>query len=374
MRGSTPKTGIGLWAFAVAIVALMAIVASPAQARQLPNLKVSSATAPEAMAPGDRALVGDRTANRGGTQAGLSTTSYLLSKDRSADRDDVHLRPGRKIRKLGSGGEAAGMRTVGIPMAAPAGRYFLLACADGHRQVAESSESDNCATAPGKVQVISPGAVEPHLNLTPSSFDFGAIPFTHTVTDPFTAVNPGPYTVAVRKAVTTGRYFSVSASDCLNRILVAGATCSGTVTASADASGLVEGELRFTTRSLGLATAPLQFTGGQPAPAPTLGTDDDQVFFPGTIVYTKSAPQGFFAFNVGTGTTGTLSVQLSGPDADQFDLDMDGCTGETMTSGAQCVVRYFFAPTTAGTKTATVTVSGVPGGSVSGTLQGVGQE
>jgi hypothetical protein len=89
-------------------------------------------------------------------------------------------------------------------------------------------------------------------------------------------------------------------------------------------------------------------------------------------VGSKSATKTITVANVGPGTTGTLAIQLSGGNA--FVVDTDGCTGMSLATIGNCSVGVHFAPTAAGMQSATLDVSGNPGGSVTVSLSGTGAE
>jgi hypothetical protein len=81
-----------------------------------------------------------------------------------------------------------------------------------------------------------------------------------------------------------------------------------------------------------------------------------------------------FTFQNATGspTTGVLVADLTGTDAAQFKIVDNTCTGDTVAGGATCKVTVRFSPASTGAKTAALSVSGTPGGSVSVNLTGTG--
>ena len=88
---------------------------------------------------------------------------------------------------------------------------------------------------------------------------------------------------------------------------------------------------------------------------------------------TVSATQTLTFTNAGgteTQTTGQLTTALAGANAAEFPVTEDNCTGVTLAPNVGCTVIVRFAPTTAGAKAATVTVSGTPGNSAASALAG----
>ena len=76
----------------------------------------------------------------------------------------------------------------------------------------------------------------------------------------------------------------------------------------------------------------------------------------------------FVVRNVGAIMSGGLTVSLNG---EEFMLSSNGCMG-ALPAGWSCTVKVELQPTAAGDKTARLTVSGDPGGSVAATLSGQG--
>jgi hypothetical protein len=76
--------------------------------------------------------------------------------------------------------------------------------------------------------------------------------------------------------------------------------------------------------------------------------------------------------NTGGSPSAMLSATLSGPGAAQFGIDADGCSGRTLGPASLCSLRVHFAPTLAGTQTATLAVSDAAGSPTSVALTGTG--
>ncbi|WP_193607022.1 choice-of-anchor D domain-containing protein [Nocardioides lijunqiniae] len=79
----------------------------------------------------------------------------------------------------------------------------------------------------------------------------------------------------------------------------------------------------------------------------------------------------FTITNLDAPTTGPLSSQLTGPDAAQFRIVSDGCSGATLTTGSTCSVTVVFEPTGShGGRSAALVVSGLPGDTATASLAG----
>jgi hypothetical protein len=87
---------------------------------------------------------------------------------------------------------------------------------------------------------------------------------------------------------------------------------------------------------------------------------------------TRFSSETFTFQNRGGVPTGVLSAGLSGTNPTHFKIITDNCTGTILATGGTCKVTVRFQPTSTGSKTATLTVSGTPGDSAAVNLAGTG--
>ena len=119
-----------------------------------PNLKETAVADPPAtVGRGGVFVVTDTVANQGNAGAGVSTTRFYLSADTKGSKTDTLLGGSRGVPALGVGAVSSGTVAVTVPGTAPTGEFYLLACADDVKKVAESNEKDNCRAAPSRVMI-----------------------------------------------------------------------------------------------------------------------------------------------------------------------------------------------------------------------------
>jgi len=184
-------------------------------------------------APGTTFSVTDTVKNAGGVPSGSSTTRYYLSLDAVKNAGDTLLGGRRVVPALAAGATSSGSVTVTIPPATQNNTYFLLACADDLKTLAEVDEANNCVASPTAiVRVTRPDLADTAVSAPPATKARGT---TFQVTD--TVQNLG----AVAAGTSVTRYYLSldvvkSASDTLLTgtrsipALAAGASNSGTVT------------------------------------------------------------------------------------------------------------------------------------------------
>lgn len=113
-------------------------VAAPA----LPDLVVSSLSAPTSAKPGAKITLSDTTANIGNETAAASTTRFYLSRDAVFDPSDTLL-SGRSVSRLAPGASSSGKTSVTIPKNLAKGTYYIIAVADALYVVTERDEGNN---------------------------------------------------------------------------------------------------------------------------------------------------------------------------------------------------------------------------------------
>lgn len=208
------------------------------------------------------------------------------------------------------------------------------------------------------------------LGAAPATHDFGDVAtgavsstFTFTITNSSTNASG---TLSVMLGGANASAFGIATNTCTGT-LGGGGSCDvgiafapttlGAATASLDVSGNPGGAI-----SLGL-------TGNGSLPA-TLELSPMTQAFGSVVAGSSSAMQTFTVRNVGGTPSGVVSVTPSGTNASDFILT-NGCTG-ALAPMSQCTFSLVFAPSTAGSKSATVTAQATPGGAPTASLSGTG--
>jgi len=116
--------------------------------------------------------------------AGASTTRYYLSTDGAKDTGDKLLSGARSVPALGVGASSTGTATVTVPANTALGVYYLLACADDGKVIAENNKANNCTASGSTVQVTAADLIEASVSNPPAAVAFGgSFPVTDTVTN-----------------------------------------------------------------------------------------------------------------------------------------------------------------------------------------------
>ena len=108
------------------------------------------------------------------------------------------------------------------------------------------------------------------------------------------------------------------------------------------------------------------------AAAAVLEIDPTSKAFGSLATGSASAGETFTVTNTGGSSSGTLQSFLSGTNPGQFHMSADTCDGVTLAPAATCTVQVAFQPTATGAKTASLKVSGAPGGTATASLTGTG--
>ena len=172
---------------AVAIAAVLLGVATPAAVAKKPDLRISSVSPGAAsVAAGADLEVADTTKNSG-SRAGRSTTRFYISAD--AERGgDTRLQSKRGVSPLDRNETSGGVTDAGVPLGAPTGAVFVIACADDRDKVAERREGNNCRTADNQIEIELPDDCTDALVTLGVGYEPG--PNVSGVADPVTVETP----------------------------------------------------------------------------------------------------------------------------------------------------------------------------------------
>jgi len=212
------------------------------------------------------------------------------------------------------------------------------------------------------------------LMLNLPSFDFkGVEQNTVSPVATFTLTNSGQTTTGpVSARIVGSAVFTIVSNLCNNMSLAPANSCSLTVRFDPVAPGPASSTLEITATPGGTVTASLNGTGLAPA---SLVINPPAFTFPSTVIGATSANQVFTVTNgggvaAGTGT-GLMGV-LGRTDAADFKLVTSNCTG-VLAPANSCMMVVAFAPKAVGDKSASLTVSGNPGGAAVAALAGTAQ-
>jgi len=220
------------------------------------------------------------------------------------------------------------------------------------------------------------GANPASLSISPTTNDFGSVVVGSAQSADFTVTNNGgvPTTTAlVVELSSTTTDFSITNDECSGAPLAATASCIVTVRFQPTSAGARSATLQVTGNPGGSAiNIPMTAQGEEPSEPGLAITPASQDF--GQVVVGSSSSSSFTVTNQGTSPTGTLKVLVSGglDGTTDFSIESDDCTGVTLDGSASCHVLVHFAPTSAGAKTASLSLTATPGGTATASLTGSG--
>lgn len=218
------------------------------------------------------------------------------------------------------------------------------------------------------------GTTPGNLALNLPTFDFKGIE-QNTVSPvaTFTVTNTGQsISGPVSASVVGSTVFTIISNLCNQMTLGPNNSCSLTVRFEPVAPGPASGTLQITANPGGTATTSLNGTGLAPA---QLIISPTTFSFPSTVVGATSVNQTFTVTNAGGVAAGTgtgLLGALARTDAADFKVVTSNCTG-MLAAGNSCMMVVAFAPKSAGDKSASVSVTGTPGGSAMAAISGTAQ-
>lgn len=228
-----------------------------------------------------------------------------------------------------------------------------------------------CCLAFGALPTASAATAAPaKLTVSPTTHAFGTVAIgASSPSQSFAVTNTGQSTSGTLAVTMTGTNpgdFAIDANTCTGT-LAAGAACSVSVHLAPTAVGARKATLSITGTPGGTAKATLTGTGG----TAKLVLSPTSHGYGAVTIGAASPTQSFTLTNTGVGTSGPVTVTLAGTNAADYSVASSTC-GAAIPAGSSCTVGVVFAPTAAGTRTATLTASATPGGTLTAPLTGTG--
>lgn len=209
-----------------------------------------------------------------------------------------------------------------------------------------SPGSDGPAGADGGIAVLS---------LDEDTYHFGAIASGEPAQHTFTVKNVGTALsgqLHVEVSGTNSADFAADASGCENHVLGPDDGCPVVVTFSASATTTEHAVLAASAVPGGGAMTAMD---GSALPPDALSADPPSIDFEPTVTgMSMTVP--LTIHNISSTPTDMLTTSLMGSDAGQFAVISDNCATHTIPAMSTCSLIIEFAPTTAGTKAASVVV------------------
>ncbi|WP_190276631.1 choice-of-anchor D domain-containing protein [Catenulispora acidiphila] len=211
----------------------------------------------------------------------------------------------------------------------------------------------------------------PVLTLSPAVYDFANVPIGTSAFQTFTVTDTGLQatdSVYLFLEQSTGDHsYQISATTCGGPLPIGG-SCTVTLRFDATDTNYHQGDIAACPSEFEVPCAETMLKGwGTPSAHFALSSPPD---FGSVVTGTDSAEATVTVRNDGVATSGPVTVALSGANAADFTVDANGCA--TVAMKQSCQISVHLTPGATGDRTATLTVSGNPGGTATVTLHGTG--
>lgn len=207
----------------------------------------------------------------------------------------------------------------------------------------------------GVVGYLLPRPGPPVLRVDASLLDFGAVRVGETApAHELTLLSAGERPVRIGDLALAGSAadaFEISSDECSGTSLPPERSCTVALRFSPPQAAALQATLEVPAEA---SNAPLSvpLTGEGVAPEPML--DRSRIDFSPLPVGSPSGPEVVTLGNRGGAPLAVEGMALEGPAAEEFVIDGDRCTGETLDPGGECRVRVVFAPDVEGERRATL--------------------
>ncbi len=208
--------------------------------------------------------------------------------------------------------------------------------------------------------------VNGELAAEPTTLQFGSVTVgSSSSARTFTVTNSGTLPTTIGTLLVSGGQaseFPLAGGTCAGATLAPAATCTVSVTFKPGGTGARTATMDVGGSSGATVSVELTGTGADP-PRPALAASPTALDFGEQIIGSAGAPQTVTVRNSGN-VANTPSAQVTGAGAADYVISSNGCS-RSLPAGASCTVSISFEPTVAGTRVATLAVSGSGGSSAS---------
>ncbi|HWV85466.1 MAG TPA: choice-of-anchor D domain-containing protein [Capillimicrobium sp.] len=192
--------------------------------------------------------------------------------------------------------------------------------------------------------------------------------------------NSGDDPLVISSVSLTGSQYAITANTCTGSTIPPGGSCGVTVRLAPTSVGSKSGTLQINS-NVPSSLVPNTISLNGRGVAPTIATSPTGIAFGTQRVGTSTTPQTVTVTNSATGmNAGPLviadgGVTVTGAAAGDYAIDSDECSGQTLAPSGSCTVEVVFAPTTTGSRAATLSIASNASGSPTGVaLSGTGGE
>jgi hypothetical protein len=162
--------------------------------------------------------------------------------------------------------------------------------------------------------------------------------------------------------------FVLSGDTCAGHALGPMAVCTATITFVPGALGLRSAMVQVSATPGGMLSLPLMGTGVSTMPLMIQPTSRN---YGATPNMTTGLPVPFQITNPNPSPSSVLTATITGPNASEFSINGDACTGHRVHRFTSCTVGVSFDPLTIGDKSATLMVTGSGGEQLTAALSGI---
>lgn len=200
--------------------------------------------------------------------------------------------------------------------------------------------------------VTGTGLPVPVISVAPTTLDFGEVLIGNEASLGLTVTNDGEADLTIGQLDISGTdlgQFSLQNDDCSGQLLLPAGTCLVTVAFHPDSRGAKAAQLVIPSEAVNDPSLEVPLSGegiGQP----DIEVSPPSLDFGTVAIGGSSDPQTVTVTNLGTADLLLGEIIVIGRDGDQFVIDSDTCSGETLAFEETCSIALVFFPTTPGEK------------------------
>lgn len=195
----------------------------------------------------------------------------------------------------------------------------------------------------------------PEISASPVSIDFGTVNICSSSEQTITVSNSGNQDLNIGSITGPSAPFSMTTDNCSNQTLQEASSC--TITVGFSPTAMIANGSSISIPSNDLDENPLIInlsgTGGYCGP--DIAVSPTALSY-GSINVGVTADSDLTVKNEGNANLSITSIAVAGTNSSEFSINSDNCSGQTIAPNGSCIVKVRFAPTSGGSKAASLSI------------------
>jgi len=197
--------------------------------------------------------------------------------------------------------------------------------------------------------------IGPRIDVAPPSIDFGSVKVSTSFTETITVKNTGSEDLIIETLSIIGNEFSIKNDTCSDATIPPDNSCTVDIVFSPTSEGDKSATLEIPSNDPDTPIVNVPLSGKGIPPQPNISVALESLNFD-TVGVGKTSTQTVTITNTGEAALVIGILSITGTNLDEFSIENDTCSNQTIPLNNSCTVDIVFSPTSEGDKSATLEI------------------